>query len=112
MIDAYSFGRMIIGGKDYTSDLIILPDRIIDTWWRKSGHLLCLEDLGDILREDFEALVVGTGYLGIMKVKPEVVRHAESRGWKLFIAKTRKAVDAYNKLQNRTRTVGAFHLTC
>jgi hypothetical protein len=28
-IEAYEFGRIVYGGKTYTSDLIIYPDRVV-----------------------------------------------------------------------------------
>jgi len=112
MIDSYVFGRMIISGKAYTSDLILFPDRILSSWWRKAGHRLCLEDLRDVLEKDFDVLVVGTGYFGLMKVEEEVFEHARSYGIHLLIEKTKKAVEAFNHLCAQKKTIGAFHLTC
>jgi len=42
MIEHYSFGRIVIDGKEYTKDLIIYPDKIRANWWRKEGHKLRL----------------------------------------------------------------------
>ncbi len=40
-IDSYAFGNIVIDGMRFTSDLIIYPDgRIVDGWWRQSGHLM------------------------------------------------------------------------
>ena len=112
MIESYAFGRMVISGKAYTSDLIIFPDRVDPSWWRKSGHQLCLEDLKDILQEDLEVLVLGTGYMGVMKVEEEVTQYTKSHGIELIIEKTKKAVERYNSIFKQKKTIGAFHLTC
>ncbi len=112
MVDSYSFGRMVISGNIYTSDLIIFPNRINSSWWRKTGHHLCLEDLQDIFREDFDVLIVGTGYMGLMKVDDEVIQHSKCAGFDLIIDKTNMAVDKYNKIFNQKKTIAAFHLTC
>jgi hypothetical protein len=112
MIESYTFGRIVISGKVYTSDLIISPNRIEPSWWRKKGHRLCLQDLQGVLEQDFEALVVGTGYTGLMKVEQEVKQYAESRGFQLIIEKTKKAVEIFNSLCAHKKTIGAFHLTC
>ena len=45
LIESYSFGKISINGKIYHSDVIIFPDRVYDSWWRKEGHILHLEDL-------------------------------------------------------------------
>jgi hypothetical protein len=112
MIESYAFGRMVISGKTHTSDLIIYSDRIEPSWWRKTGHRLCLQDLKEVLKEDFEVLVVGTGYTGLMKVEQEVKHYAETHGFQLIIEKTKKAVEIFNSLCAHKKTVGAFHLTC
>jgi hypothetical protein len=112
MIDAYSFGRMEIGGRTYTSDLILFPDKIKDSWWRESGHRLSLRDMEDVFQEAPEVIVIGTGFYGIMEVEGEVKQTAQSTGITLVIEKTEKAVESYNKIAPQKKTVGAFHLTC
>lgn len=103
---------MKIGESLYTSDLIIFPDRIKSSWWRKTGHRLCLGDLREVFEEDFDLLIVGTGYWGMMKVDKEVIQHVKSAERELIIEKTTKAVEKYNALSHRKKTVAAFHLTC
>ena len=31
-IDDYRFGRIVIDGRAYTSDLILLPHRVVENW--------------------------------------------------------------------------------
>jgi hypothetical protein len=112
MIESYAFGRMDVDGRTYTSDLIIFPDRVNDSWWRKYGHNLCLEDIEDVLKEKPEVLVIGTGFYGIMSVEKEVKSHLQSQGIELIIAKTEKAVQSFNESASKKKTAGAFHLTC
>ena len=112
MIESYSFGRMVISGNIYTSDLIILPGRIHSSWWRKTGHRLCLEDLQEIQNQDFDVLIVGTGYMGVMEVDEEVIQHARSAGFEIIIEKTERAVDIFNTISAQKKTIAAFHLTC
>lgn len=112
MIEDYSFGRMVVDGKKYTSDLIIFPDRIIDSWWRQTGHRLILKDIEDVFNEEVEVLVIGTGFYGIMKVEEEVEEYAKSKGIKLIVEKTKKAAESFNLASPQKKTIGAFHLTC
>lgn len=112
MVDSYSFGRMEISGEIYTSDLIVFPNRIDSSCWRKTGHRLCLDDLHEILKDEFDVLVVGTGYLGLMKVDKEVILHAKSARFDLIIEKTKNAVDMFNTISIKKKTIAAFHLTC
>jgi len=112
MIESYSFGQMVIDGRTYTSDLIIFPEKINESWWRKSGHNLCLEDLEDVFKEELEVLVIGTGFYGLMNVEEKVKSLAQSKGVTLIIEKTKKAVQDFNEFASKKKTIGAFHLTC
>jgi len=112
VIESYTFGRMVIDGHPYTSDLIIFPDKINDSWWRISGHSVCLKDMEVVFKEEPEILIIGTGYSGLMKVEEEVKSFAQSKGIELIIHKTEKAVQSFNALSVQKKAIGAFHLTC
>jgi len=112
MLSNYEFGRININGKNYTSDLIVSRGKVIPNWWREEGHLLQLPDIEDILNFKPEVLVVGTGFNGIMKVDESLREYCKNR--KIILAEftTGKAVDYYNKLNDKEKTVLAIHLTC
>jgi len=112
MIDSYDFGRIVISGKEYTQDVIIYPTRVDGSWWRKEGHKVYLEDIREILKEEPEVLIVGTGYSGLVKVLPETEEYLKSKGIKLIVEDTRKACQTYNKLCKEAKAIAAFHLTC
>ena len=97
VIESYDFGRVVIKGRTYTSDVIVFSDRINDGWWRKEGHRLSIEDLGEIVRAKPEVLVVGTGYSGLVKIPSETAGFIQSKGIKLLAEPTGKASEACNK---------------
>jgi len=111
-IDNYSFGKIVIDGKTFTSDVIVYPDRVDPSWWRKEGHYLGKEDLRDILAAAPEILIVGTGKWGEMVVPPSTLDFLESKGVKVQAEKTGKAVELFNSQPEDKKVVGAFHLTC
>ncbi len=112
-IESYRFGRMVVDGREYRKDLKILPPSVVENWWRKEGHKLHLEDIGDILEYAPEVLVVGTGAYGFMKVLSEVKEELSRRGIRLIAERTSRAVEAFNSLyEEGKRVCGAFHLTC
>lgn len=113
-IDTYSFGKMVIEGKPYTSDLVIFPDRIDSSWWRKQGHLLQREDLSEILAEKPDILIIGTGAAGVMKVPAGLREEIRGQNIELHVERTGKAADTYNRLagMENKRVFAAFHLTC
>jgi len=71
MIDSYYFGHIIVDGKEYASDVIIFPDRVKAGWWRIEGHALHIEDIEDVIGEKPEVLIIGTGYVGMIRVLSE-----------------------------------------
>lgn len=109
-IDSYSFGKIIVDGKTYNNDIIVYPDHIKSSWWRKQGHKLHLDDLKDVIEYNPEHLIIGTGNSGLMKVPEEVKNNLHEKNIYLSIAKTSKAVVLFNN--NNTNTVAALHLTC
>ena len=111
-IEDYSFGKIVISGTTYTSDVIVYPEKVDPSWWRKDGHLLQKTDLSDIVAAEPATVVIGTGGWGVMKVPDSTVTFLESKGIKVVIEKTAKAVEIFNRLSNEEKTVGAFHLTC
>jgi hypothetical protein len=111
-IEHYSFGKIIIDGKTYTSDVIIYPEKVDSSWWRKQGHSLHVDDLKDVIAEKPELLIVGTGNSGVMVVPQETVSYLKSKGIEVNIARTDEAVKLFNKFQKEKRTIAALHLTC
>ncbi len=112
MIDTYTFGRITVDGKTYKSDVIIYPERVNSSWWRKEGHNLCLEDLEEVLLFKPEVLVIGKGKPGLMKVSPAAAEQIRRQGIEVYAEPTEKAVRLYNEICTRKKAVAALHLTC
>ncbi len=112
VIEHYSFGRITIDGKTYTSDVIIYPRRVDSSWWRKEGHNLQIADLADVIQATPQILVIGTGDLGVMRVPKETVSHLVSKGIEVHVERTDEAVELFNKLQKDKVVIAALHLTC
>lgn len=110
-IDSYDFGRMEINGKLYKKDLIILPDKIIDNWWREEGHLLKVSDLFEVFEIKFDVLIIGTGAYGFMKISEDLIEKLNDMKIEYYILETPKAVKKFNEIKNKIK-LGAFHLTC
>ncbi len=73
-IDEYSFGRIVVGGREFTTDLILHPDgRIQNNWRRTQGHSLIPEDIITVFDAAPEKLIIGTGANGRMRVSKSVI---------------------------------------
>lgn len=113
MIESYDFGRIVIDGITYTKDLMILGERIKDDWWRKEGHALHTSDIADDVEEFTpEVVIIGTGYMGMMKVQTETKQYIQHKGTELFVEKTKRACELFNGLSKSKRVLAGLHLTC
>ncbi len=112
MIDSYGFGRIVVRDHEYTSDVIIFPDRADARWWRKEGHSLCIEDIESVMKESPDVVIVGTGEDGLMRVPQQTRDYVTSQGANLLVERTERARDLYNQLYANAKVIAALHLTC
>jgi len=112
-IDSYQFGKIVIDGVSYNSDIIILAGTVQSGWWRKQGHSLAIEDLASVIDAKPSVLVVGCGASGLMQVPEQVRRFLQENGIQLEAADTYQAVRRFNELtQAGADVAAAMHLTC
>jgi hypothetical protein len=111
-IDSYSFGKIVINKKAYTSDVIIYPGRVDASWWRKEGHLLQFADVAEALQAKPDVLLIGTGYAGVMRVPRETIDRIAAQGVEVKVERTTKAVALYNDLQGVKIVIAMLHITC
>ena len=104
---------MVIDGITYTSDLIIYPDRrVTDSWWRKSGHRLCADDIDGLILSAPQVIVAGTGVNGLMKPEKDLVKLLAQKGIRFIAEPTPKAAEIYNGFLSKKQVGACFHLTC
>jgi len=113
MIETFSFGRMLISGKEYHSDLIIFPNgRIQNPWWRIKGHMLFFEDIEELISTRPSTIIAGTGTMGLMKPDQGLEKLLQKKGIIFIAESTKKAVEKYNGLYARGDTGACFHVGC
>ncbi len=111
-IDSFSFGNIIIGGKSFTSDVIVFPDRVLSPWIREEEHRPQISEFADIVRAEPEILIIGTGYAGVMSIADPVKNYLTARGIDVRVAKTKAATELFNSLVGKEKVVAALHITC
>jgi hypothetical protein len=111
-VNSYSFGRVVIDGKAYGRDVIIYPDRVDDSWWRKEGHELCVEDIKEAIQVKPDLLIVGTGHSGAMRILPETGVYVKSKGIEFVACRTEEACRIHNEASKSKVVVTLLHLTC
>ena len=113
MIDACSFGVIVIDGKKHTSDLLIYPDgRIMEPWWRRHGHRLSSDDIRDLIESDPDFIIAGTGVSGQVKPDKALEDLLHQKGITFIAAPNPDAMRQYNEIEQGKRVGACFHLTC
>lgn len=111
-IEEYSFGRIVVDGREERRDLIITASGIHANWWRKAGHSLSIEDLDAVVEARPEVLVVGTGHDDNMRPVPGLGKDLASLGIETEFLPTLDAVNRFNELLGVRNVAAALHLTC
>ncbi len=113
MIDAYDFGLIKIDGQTFAKDIFINLSGEVKDWQRHQSHFFQKTDVEDLLEENVEVVVFGTGKSGIAKVSDELKVFIKNGGINLIIVLTDQAVQEYNEMKQENKKVVAFlHLTC
>ena len=113
MIEHYHFGMITISGKRYTTDLKIIKGQVRADWWRKSGHIVEIDDIPDILAAKPHAIIIGTGSSGLMTIDPTLREHLLNCGIHIIEEPTSQAIQTFNQMYADQKDISAcFHLTC
>jgi hypothetical protein len=110
-IGGYRFGHVTVDDRELTRDVIVLPDRVVEDWWRRNGHELVWEDLEVVVDELPPRLVVGMGADQRMRPDPAVLERLRGRGVEVECLPTAEAVARFGEL-DPSATAAALHLTC
>jgi hypothetical protein len=111
-IQDFSWGQIVVDGKTYDRDLILLPEEIIPEWWRREGHVLRISDLDAVFACRPDVLVVGCGVYRRLRVPKETREALAKASIELVALPTKKACAAYEELSQEKRVAAALHLTC
>ena len=111
-IDSYTFGRIVVDGKSYDSDVILYKGTVYPNWRRMSEHFFQIDDIEKHLKKNPKKLLTGTGFSKMMKVNPEAKSYLKKASIEVIIESTSSAWKTFNSLSDKEDVMAAFHLTC
>lgn len=112
MIDRFEFDTIVVGGQTYESDVIIFPDGTVEHWQHKDEHVLRLQDVDKIIKAEPEAVIIGLGTVGNLKVRSKTEKRLQQAGIEVMAYKTNKACETYRELRNQRKMAAILHITC
>ena len=78
-IEDFSFGRIVVDGVAYTSDIKIMGAKVIAGWWRKSSHKVEIEDIQEMIDLNYRVGGEIEEQLSQIPTRYQKVRVAETR---------------------------------
>ena len=110
-ITRFSFGRMVVDGKRFESDLAIFADGRVERWHARINHSIELRDILALLDGPVSKLIIGVGTDRKCAVSDEIMTHAAARAIEVHILDTYEAVKLFNASEKQG-LAACFHLTC
>ena len=114
-VTQYSFGKMVVDGTEYTSDIVISSGRIIKSWsFDTASHIIEPDDVVNRVTADISTIIIGTGYHSAASFStPAMALFDEMRekGIEVFVLSTAAAVRRFNE-SAKSGLLVFFHLNC
>ncbi len=110
-VDSYRFGEITINGKTYDHDVVLVGEEV-RRWVRQESHNVLWSEGENLLESQPEAIIFGTGSVGVMNVPSSVVSNLQDQGVEVIVERTGKAAEIFNRVSKKKKVVAALHLTC
>jgi len=116
-IDSFNSGFIVIDGKQYVYDVIILPDGTVkerESDKKRSGsHNIAAKEIANLHNLSADAALIGIGASGNAKLEDAAMSYLINFNFKPIILPTSLAVERFNQLTGEGKRVAALiHITC
>ena len=116
-IDSFNFGFIVVDGKQYVSDVVILPYGTVKERdpgkGRVGSHTITRSEIDNMVRLRPEVILVGTGIDGLAKLSGDAEAYHQQVDFKLVVLPSNRLVPRFNQLTEEKKKVAALiHITC
>lgn len=112
MIEHCEFGLIRIDGGEYRQDILIIENNVKE-WHGPEGHNVYPKDMGDLIKDKPQIIIIGTGFNGLMQVPEKTIKFILNKGIELSTAATPEAAEKFNQsLKENLRVAAGFYITC
>ncbi len=106
-IQEYKLGSFIIDGRQFIGNIKIIGDKV-RYWERSESPNLNEKSLQELIDQNPEFLIIGTGAAGLLKVPDHLKQAAIGKGISVFTGKTQDMVKKFNILHKDNKKVNAI----
>ena len=116
-VESLSFGSVIVGGKKYRRDLVLLPDGTVKRrkggFWIFGSHNIKKREIEELSRSGADEIVIGTGTNSRAGLSDEAKNYVTQAQLQLHTLPSYEAVPKFNHLVDLGKKVAAIiHITC
>ena len=116
-INSFNFGFIVVDGKQYIYDVVILPDGTVKereaSKARLGSHTISWSDVASIVNSQPEVMVIGSGVSALAKLSEDVGVNLRQANLDLVVLPSSQAVEKFNQLTGEGKRVAALiHVTC
>ena len=106
------FGRLVFGSKEFREDLVVSNGEAYPRGPREDNHTITLEELKRYLTDDTKKVIIGNGFMGVLKLSEEAREFLAERGIELVEASSPEAIKLYNSEKDKKGVLAIIHSTC
>ena len=114
-ITHYSFGKIVIDGETYTSDMVIASGEKVSSWsFDYESHYIDPHNIKPHITENAKEMIIGIGYNSAASMSSEslqFIKDLKAKGILVQILSTSEAVKLFN-ISDKTELLAFFHLNC
>jgi hypothetical protein len=111
-----SWGRVDVDGFGRFKDVKLFPGGAREWDWRETGtsHSPGIQtaDVEELVEHGAETVVLSTGMLRRLKVRPETLEYLDAAGVSAEVLPTKAAVERYGALRSSVPVGALIHSTC
>jgi hypothetical protein len=116
-IDSFNFGFIVVDDKQYTRDVIILPDGTVKE--RDSGkgrlgsHSIARSEVESLTRSQPDVILIGTGVQGMARLARDAEHFLMEPSLNLTLLPSPQIVKKYNQyIEDGEKVAALIHVTC
>jgi hypothetical protein len=116
-IDSFNFGFIVVDDKQYSQDVVILPDGIVKERnpgkGRLGSHSIARSEIEVLTREQPDIILIGTGVHGMARLARDAEHYLTEPDLNLTILPSPQIVKKYNQhVEDGERVAALIHITC
>ena len=116
-VNRFDFGSIVIDGKQYSYDVVVLPDGTVKEREagkaKFGGHTIGKAEIEELAKMKPETLILGTGTDGMATLSEDGQAYAGKAKLNLVVLPSSQAIQKLNQLTGEGKRVAALiHITC